>query len=464
MNGMAERARLLAPLFLSACFVALLPGVAHAATETDPHAPAADVEVDETRPTSIGHWAYGRLDRANAALAEGDYERALAALDEMNAVVEMDRRSKRREKLNAYERGMMWQTYGYVRAGQERYPEAIEAFEHAIAEQGLPLAVELGVRSNMAQLYLGEGDYPNAIKNFELWFGLVATPTPEAQYMLAMAYALSGDKQSAVPYAEAAVASSEAPQEGRLQLLASLYFDQGRFEDVERTLRLLLTYFPSKKYWMQLSAIYAELGRYDLALAVQEAMFEQHLLTEHREYVTLAQLYLNAGVPYEAAIVLEAGLDAGAVEDAEEGWDLLAMSYLQAREYERALPPLERAASLAVNGRSYLRLGEVYLGEQRWADARNAFAAALAKGGLDDPGEAHVLLGIANASDQRFDDATRAFAAAESYPSTASMAKQWIAHVEQQRQLAADEAEHVNSRESDSPGEPARYARAEGRP
>jgi tetratricopeptide (TPR) repeat protein len=419
-----------------------------ARAEGEPASPPAPQDEAAERPTSIGHWVYGRLDSANAALAAGNYEAALKSLDEIHAVVEKDRQSNRREKLNAFERASMWQTYGYVYSGQERYPEAIQAFETAIGEEGLPPAAELGLRSNMAQLYLGEGDYQKAIDNFELWFAQASDPTPEAHYMLAMAYALSGDKDKAVPHAEAAVAKSEGPQEGHLQLLSSLYFDHGRYQDVEELLRRLLTHFPSKKYWMQLAAIYAELGRYDLALAVQESMFEQHLLTDHREYITLAQLYLSGGVPYEAARVLEAGLDAGVVEDAEEGWELLASSYLQAHEYALALPPLERAAAKSSDGESYVRLGEAYLGEERWEDARRAFASALAKGGLDDAGEVHVLIGIADASAGRFEDAKQAFTAAQKYPATAEMGKQWIAHVEQQRQLAEDEAEHAKARAS----------------
>jgi tetratricopeptide (TPR) repeat protein len=430
-------------------------------TAAEPQTPPAQEEEDDTseRTTSIGHWTYGRLDKANAALAEGNYGAALEALDEMHAVVEEDRKSKRREKLNAYERAMMWQTYGYVYAGQERYADAIQAFEQAIAEEGLPLSAELGLRSNMAQLYLGEGDYAKAIENFERWFARTPHPTPESHYMLAMAYALSGDKDSAVPHAEAAVAKSEGPQEGRLQLLSSLYFDQGRYQDVEVLLRQLLTHFPSKKYWMQLAAIYGELGRLDLALAVHESLFEQHLLDEHREYITLAQLYLNGGLPYEAGRVLEAGMDAGFVENSAESWDLIATSYLQAQEYAAALPALEHAAEKSGDGETYVRLGEVYLGEERWADARRAFAAALAKGGLDDVGTVYVLSGIANASEQRFDDAEHAFVAAQKFPQSAEMAAQWITHVKQQKQLVEDEAEHAKVRASGGGADPqpARY-------
>jgi tetratricopeptide (TPR) repeat protein len=447
------------------CLAALLAVVTCSLVATTPLVRAEEGPSDSTddgsdRPAYIGHWAYGRLDGANAALLGGHYEAALKFLDEIRAVVEKDRASRRREKVNAHERALMWQTYGYVYAAQERYADGLEAFENAIAEQGLPLPAELGVRSNLAQLYLGEGEYDKAIENFEIWFARTSDPTPEAHYMLAMAYALSGDKDSAVPHAEAAVEKSDAPQEGRLQLLSSLYFEKGRYTDVEVLLRQLLTHFPSKKYWMQLAAIYAEMGQYDLALAVQEAMFEQHLLSEHREYITLAQLHLNGGLPYEAARVLEAGLDAGIVEDTEEGWSLLATALLQAQEYALALAPLERAAAKSARGDGYVRLGEVYLGEEHWSEARKAFAAALAKGGLDDVGTVHVLMGIANASDQRFDEAKQAFVSAQKYPATAEMASQWIAHVDQQRELLKDEAEYARSRSEAhrENGENARYA------
>lgn len=390
--------------------------------------------VRKTQLEPVRGWAFSRLRRSHDALAAEDFATSERELGEM----------RDNENLNSHERAMMWQTYGYLYATRGEQQKAAEAFAACLAEGGLPLKTQRSVESNLAQIYLMLGQYGKAIEGFESWFAAAdEAPPASAHYMLALAYAQSDDMVGAMPHAEIAVERSPEPHEGRLQLLSAIYFRLQRYPELLGVLETLTENFSKKSYWMQLSAIYVELGETDKAVGAQELVFEQGWMNAHREYVTLARLLLQAGVPFEAAQVLERGFAQGHIDENEESWDLLASAYLQAREYATALAPLERAAEAATSGAVYVRLGEVYLGEEDWAAARRALDAGIRKGRLDDPGRAFLLLGIANANERRFDEAHYAFAEARKFDQVAETARQWLAHVERERQTDVD---------GDSPG------------
>ena len=120
------------------------------------------------------------------------------------------------------------------------------------------------------------------------------------------------------------------------------------------------------------------------------------------------------------------------------GWQLLANSLLAARENERALEPLEEAASLADDGEAYVRLSQVHIQAERWPEARAALRQAFDKGGLKDPGHAHLLLGIAAYQEKRFGQARSAFARARGHEKTRDMAERWMQFVD--REAAAAQA------------------------
>ena len=195
-------------------------------------------------------------------------------------------------------------------------------------------------------------------------------------------------------------------------------------------LETLVGLHPRKAYWLQLSAVYAETGNYEKALATMVLAYEQGLLTEERELTHLAQLYLYNRIPYQATRVLERGIADGQIRGTVDSWRLLADAWLAARERAKAEKPLEQAASRAPNGDLYLRLARVQIENDEWTAARKSLTRAIEKGGLADPGNAHLLLGIASARDSMWPEAGRAFQVAAGYDKTQKAAKDWLVEVE----------------------------------
>lgn len=410
---------------LSALLILAL-ALAFGAPEAEARDPRPTPSTQTRKAQAVGRWAFEKLETAHKLLEQEKYGEVLEVLADM----------ERRRGLSELEQALMWQTYGYAYSSQEKYKEATEAFEKSLAAGGLEPAVAQNITYNMAQLYVMLENYDRAVELFGQWFAEAEKPNASAHYMYAIALMQKGDVDAAIPHAEQAVSKSSSPKESYLGLLLALYFETKNYEKAVPVVEKLVQNFPKEVYWKQLSALYAEQGNNKKALGALELAYYQGYLDEENEILNLAQLYLYNEVPYRAAQIVQEGLESGRVKGDAVSWQILADSFLQAREREKALEPLGKAAELAEDGNLYVRLAQLYLGEEQWSAARGALQKALQKGGVRNVGQVHLLLGIAYASDKQWEAAERSFKTAEGYSESERMAAAWIANLEREKALA----------------------------
>jgi tetratricopeptide (TPR) repeat protein len=217
-----------------------------------------------------------------------------------------------------------------------------------------------------------------------------------------------------------------------MRMLYALYTDQQNFDAAIPVIKELLIRFPKKEYWIQLSLLYRARDDFEESLAVLQVAYVQGFLTEDKEIRRLARSYLFHDLPYKAALVLEKGLEDGTVVADAVAYQVLADAWVTAREYEKALPSLEKAAELSEDGNLYARLGQVHLQREDWSKASQALSRALEKGGLRNQGNAVLLLGIASYNDSQVAAAQRYFAQAREFDNTRAAAENWIAYIDRE--------------------------------
>jgi tetratricopeptide (TPR) repeat protein len=249
---------------------------------------------------------------------------------------------------------------------------------------------------------------------------------------MGVAYYQLEDFQSAIAQSKRAIELSEEPREAWLRLLAALYSRAQEHTNAAPVLEELMLRFPKKAYWVQLSLIYGARENYRHSLAVQQVAYLQGLLTEDKELRRLARSYLYHELPHPGARVLEEGIEEGRIEADAASYELLANSWIAAREYERSLGPLRKAADLSEDGNLYVRLGQVHVQREQWTQAAELLQKAVEKGDLRDPGNAQLLLGIAYYNDERVAQARSSFARARKHDKTRQAAENWMAHIERQ--------------------------------
>src|SRR5262249_3902539 len=230
---------------------------------------------------------------------------------------------------------------------------------------------QAAVRFQIAQLYMNEQKWKEAIAQLKQWFEVSPEPTPAAYYLMALAYYQLEDLASAVEPAEKAVSITESPPEPALQLLLAIHLTNHAYEKAEPVLLQLVQRYPKKIYWVQLSTLYGAQGDYDKALVFLELANTQGFLTDDADLRRIAQLMLAADLPYTAAEILEQGFAEKKLAEDANSFELLSTAWIQARSFDRALPPLKKAADLSKDGELYLRLAQVQLQREEFADAES---------------------------------------------------------------------------------------------
>ena len=128
---------------------------------------------------------------------------------------------------------------------------------------------------------------------------------------------------------------------------------------------------------------------------------------------------------------------AGTVTGDADSWRLVANCYIAARENDRALAPLAKAAELAPDGETYMLLGQIHLQAERFDEALDALQKSLAKSRAERRGAVHLLIGVAQLGVDRFDEAERSFRAAQADDKTRRAADSYLTFLEQERARSA---------------------------
>ena len=347
-----------------------------------------------------------RLNEAIELINKDQYDAARKVLSEMKL-----------DTLSPYERSRVEQIFATIDQSQEKYDSARTHFQAAVAAGGLNEQELKDIQYVICQLYIIEEKWKEGIACLEKWFAIVTSPNSAAYYMLAVSYYQIEDYKRALTPARKAIELVEKPQEGWLQLVVALHMQLDQYTEAIPVLERLVTMVPEKKnYWLQLSSIYGEKEDYPNALAMMEIPFNGGLLTEDSEYRRLADLLMVSGIPYRAAQVLLKGVEAKRVKEDQKLLEKLANCWIAAREFDKAVNPLQKAAQMADNGNLFIRLGEVHTQREDWVGATQAFKNALEKGGLRDTGNTNMMLGISLYNQKKNQEALEWFRRASSSP------------------------------------------------
>lgn len=372
-------------------------------------------------------------------------------------LLEEERYDEAREKVrrialrraNPRERALVHRVLASVAVAEEDYDTAIAEFEKVIAQEALLPSDESGIRFNIVQLHAVEQEWEAVLSALDDWFRFEADPNPLAYYLKAMAYYQLDRLDEALAPALEAVELGERPREPWLQLLAALHLAKQDYRSATPVLEQLVTRFPKKTYWVQLSLIYGQLENYHESLAVQQLAHAQGLLTEDRELRRLARTYLFQGLPYQAARVLEQGLESRAIEADAPVLELLGNSWIAARHFDRSLGPLQQAATLADDGDLFVRIGQLHIRREAWDEAQTQLRRGLEKGGLEDAGQAQLLMGIALHGGGEPERARDWFERATEHETTRGQAVAWIDMLDREQAAAALESEQAAAKAPD---------------
>ena len=383
----------------------------------------------ETRKTpALRNNIYEKLAEAQTFAEAKQYAEAEAVLNDM-----LDATSKK-SKLNRYELANVYNTYAYLRYAVEDYDGALDYYQKVIDQRPeIPLALEINTLYTVAQLYFLQENWQKGIDTLNTWMSVTDTPSTNAYVLLANGYFQLKDYDKSLSNIQIAIDREEAagklPKEQWYNLARFIHFDRDNFREALDILEILIMYYPKNQYWVQASHLYGEEKDEARQLALLEATYEQNLLDRSQDIVLISQLYLQAEVPFPAALAMEKGLADDIVEKESKNYELAGVAWRQAQEVTKSLPMLEAAASKSEKGELYARLGNVYLDVDKNKEAVEALKRGLDRGGVKRPDQARLALGMAYFNLGDFNAARRAFREARKDKRARTYADQWLKYI-----------------------------------
>jgi tetratricopeptide (TPR) repeat protein len=372
---------------------------------------------------AMSQQVYEKLTKVQELVENQDYATAQKLINDMTE-----------RKLSDYERAQVFNLSAYSYYLQERYPEAIKAYDEVLKQPDLPEALMMSTLKTKAQLQFTQEDYEGALITIRQLMASIEEPSADVYMLEGQAlFQLARYVEALVPIKTAVDMfrdQGHKPKENWLLLLRVIYFEMKDYDNMTDVVLELIAYYPKDTYILTLAGIYSELGDTKKQLVLTEVLYEKGFLHGSSHATNLANLYLLHGLPYKAATILQKEIDAKVVDANERNLRLLSQAWYQAREDQKAIPPLRAAAEMSDDGELYIRLAQSHINLEQWKSAATAAQKGLKLGGLKRNDQANIMLGMALFNQKRLEQARRAFQRASQDNRSKRTAVQWIAYVD----------------------------------
>ncbi len=433
-------------LSLRLCLAVLAGLLAFGTASAQSGEASKDDDTKTKQAQAVSKEVYEKIQKAQEAVDAKDYR---GALDMLNRLYNPD-------KLTEYEQANVLNYLGFVYYNMDNIKQATATYEKMLRIPTLEPQMAKQTTLTMAQLYTMDENYAKALQTLDKWFVLETNPGPDQFILKAqILYNLDRYKDMINPIETAMKVARERDKpvkEDWWNLLNFAYFQQENYTKVRDIQKTLLQNWPKARYWKSLAGAYTELGEDEKLIYAYDAAHTQGMLEKPQEFITMAQLYLQAEVPYKAAVLMQEKMDAGIVPRDEKNYRLLSQAWTLAQEDNKAIPALKAAAELAGDGELDARLTNAFLNTSNYNDCVSSATTALRKGGLRNPDNIQITLGMCLYNLRRYDDAKNAFKTAARVPRSQRTASQWIqvidAELERNRQIRLAEEAARKKREA----------------
>ena len=375
----------------------------------------------------LNETVYWELTRVDAKIEEKKYDEAEDILRYWY---------KKNWRSRSYNKAVIARTYGFFLFQRERFEEALEKLQTAYDENALPLVEATSLVQAMAQLYSSQGQIPKA-KELLLNFIEKAESNPKpvpgmhnVYAITALIYASEKNYDIAYDYINLAISLSTAFREDWYQLKFAIEYNREDYLNAEISAKELLLNKPeNKRYYVQLSAIYNILEKYDLSLATIEVSYMKGLLEKPEEFTNLASFYLYKQNPAMSARVLETALSNNNIEFDKANAKLLSDAWLFAKERSRSLEVIGRSLDDDPKDEKLIKQYiNIAFSAFNWDEVINGINRANING-IEDDGKHALMIGIAFFEKKNLRKAEASFIDASKSKKYADQGKAWLEYL-----------------------------------
>ena len=350
------------------------------------------------------------------------------------------------KNITGYEKVQIYNFMGYCHYTTDNLVASTQAYENVLAQGAdVPLGIQQSILQTISSIYLQQENYNKALDAIARLMRIVPTPTAELWVLKGQAHYQAGQYALVIKPIARAIdmykSQGKSPKENWLLMSRHAAYEQGDYKAMSDFIRELIRYYPKDSYISQLAGAYSQSGDNRKFLVLTEILYEGGYKTDPGTIKNLSQLYLMEDAPYKAAKLLDKEMKSGRMPNDLANKKLLATSWFQARDDDRAIPVLQSAADQSNDAELYIRLGQSYMNVGKWQPAIAALDNAL-KFGVKNKEAAYTMLGLCNLELNQLSAAKNAFASAGGKQS-----RQYLNYIDKELVRIAKLREDVEVRE-----------------
>lgn len=335
-----------------------------------------------------------------------------------------------------YVQAMALQGLARVHAMNNDMPGAIDLLKRALDNGVLPNDAYFQLEYELAQFYLFNKQYQQAIDQVEKWRAEGKKETPDSYALEGEAYYHLQKYPESIAAIKKAQSMTDKPDPRWNQLLMMDYNDSGDKAQAAALAKQQLSAAPKDPTsFHNALSLDIQMQKYADALTLMEQGQANGLVTTENDYVTMAKLYMNAaqdastqdpGPDADKAVkVLEEGMAKGIVKPTAENYELVGDANMIGGNAEAAATAYKKAVPLATDGEAAYKAGVALVTQNEYSAAKPLLQQAISKG-VKHKGKAYMALAQANIGLKDKAAAADAVLEAEKYPETAAQAKKWL--------------------------------------
>jgi tetratricopeptide (TPR) repeat protein len=387
---------------------------------------------------SLSPKTYEKLNDIQTLLSEGKHAEVKTELLELEA-----------DLSPGFGLALTYQIHAQLYLSQENTAQAIVYFNKALQLEAMKSVQAVSIATNVAQLYLSDGNTDAAIKVLKPRIEAAESEKEKstismAYITLGSAYQVKGDFSGSIPWLKEGIARSTKPRENWLQMLMAAHYQLKQYPQAVDLLNQLIVINESKEeYWLQQASLYQLQSKPKKALEVLELAYIRGWLKKEDGLILLVQLLVTQGIPERGGRFLYEMLQQDLVELSESNWSLLASAWIQGRERKSAVMALENAALLSEKENSkgelkskaanlYYRAAQLQFDEGLFSGSIKSYQKSLDLGLSGKKiGTAKLMQGNGYFELANYKMAKVYFSKALSEPSSSNSARAWLNYMQQ---------------------------------
>jgi len=384
-----------------------------------PNATREEPKLDLTSPREQKKINEG-LDAVNA----GDEAKAMELLQ---PIIQDEDSSK-------YAKALALQGIANLKYGDGDIKGAIDALKRSLDIGVMPNDTYFQLEYELAQFYLADEQYQQAIDTIEKWRAQGKRETAESYALEGNAYYRLEKYPEAIAAIKKAQSLTDKPQDSWNQILMASYAESGQTDQAAQLAQQQLSANPGDTNALNNAvAVLMQAQKYPQAIELMEKSRAAGNFKSEKNYVNLAKLYLitaqNSENPTpnadKAVKVLQEGIAKGVVPASYDNYKLMGDAAYIAGDEDQAIASYKKAMPMAKDGEAALRAGQLLLSQQKYSQAKTMLQQGIDKG-VQHTGTAYMLLAEAERGLKNKAGAVAAMKKAAQDPDTAAKAKAWL--------------------------------------